>query len=150
MDKNKLLERISALCGRKDISMNTAFIESGVGKNFKSNMKTSRPSLGKLTMLADYFAVPVGYLTGELDSPADPKAETRIIGFVPNEHEQAVLAAYRAHPEMQNAVDRLLGVEKISVYVAAHDSASFDEKIEMEKEKWEQIKNTPDEDERLL
>ena len=49
--------------------MNTAFIESGVGKNFKSNLKTSNPSMGKLTMLAVYFNVPVNYLLGKSPRP---------------------------------------------------------------------------------
>ena len=69
MNKELLLSRIADLCKERNISMNTAFIESGVGKNFKSNLKTSNPSMGKLTMLAVYFNVPVNYLLGKSPRP---------------------------------------------------------------------------------
>ncbi|MBQ8392172.1 MAG: hypothetical protein IJX51_00215 [Clostridia bacterium] len=47
--------------------MHTAFMESGVGKNFKSNLKTANPTLGKITMLSMYFNVSREYLMGESD-----------------------------------------------------------------------------------
>ncbi|MBQ9743604.1 MAG: hypothetical protein IJW19_00585 [Clostridia bacterium] len=47
--------------------MHTAFTESGVGKNFKSNLKTANPTLGKITMLSMYFNVSREYLMGESD-----------------------------------------------------------------------------------
>lgn len=63
MDTDLLIMRIKSLCSDRGITMTTAFIESGVGKNFKSNF----PSVSKknLSLLANYFNVSVEYLTGE-------------------------------------------------------------------------------------
>lgn len=44
MDKELLMERITALCKEKGVNLTTAFEQSGVGKNFRSNLKTSNPS----------------------------------------------------------------------------------------------------------
>ncbi len=62
-----LLARIEQLCKEKGVNKTTAFKESGVGKNFVSNLQTSNPSIQKLTALANYFNVSVAYLTGEED-----------------------------------------------------------------------------------
>ena len=67
MNIDLLLERIKELSENKGISLTAAFIESGVGKNFKSNLKIANPSIGKITMLANYFDVSVDYLLGKTD-----------------------------------------------------------------------------------
>lgn len=65
MNTELLITRIELLCSKKGVNMTTAFIQSGVGKNFKSNL----PSVSKknLNLLANYFGVSVEYLTGEED-----------------------------------------------------------------------------------
>ena len=50
--------------------MTTAFTSSGVGKNFRSNLKTADPSDKNLSLLAKYFGVSVKYLLGEEDEEA--------------------------------------------------------------------------------
>ena len=67
IDKELLLFKIDSLCAERNITRTTAFLESGVGKNFKSNLSSANPSLGKLTMLANYFNVSVEYLKGETE-----------------------------------------------------------------------------------
>lgn len=67
MNKTVLMERIENLCHERGITLNTAFIESGVGKNFKSNLKNANPTMGKITMLSMFFNVSREYLTGESD-----------------------------------------------------------------------------------
>ncbi len=64
-NKDILLKRIEELCKERNITQTTAFLNSGVGKNFKSNMTTSNPSTGKILMLANYFDVSVEYLIGK-------------------------------------------------------------------------------------
>lgn len=65
MNVEKMKDRIKKLCVERGISQTTAFIKSGVGKNFLSNL----PSVSKknLALLAKYFGVSVEYLTGEED-----------------------------------------------------------------------------------
>ncbi len=65
IDTGILLERISRLASSRGKTMNAVFTESGVGKNFKSNLNTSRPSMGKITMLANYFGVTVDELLAD-------------------------------------------------------------------------------------
>lgn len=71
MNKEKLLKIIDSLCDERGISRNAAFIESGVGKNFASNLKKCDASDGKLAQLAIYFGVSVAYLKGE-ETPPNP------------------------------------------------------------------------------
>ena len=66
MDTGLMIKRIELLCAQRSISKKTAFVESGVGKNFEYNLKTSNASKKNLQILAQYFDVPVEYLTGEI------------------------------------------------------------------------------------
>lgn len=70
MNKDLLIERIDKLCKQKGVNMTTAFTSSGVGKNFRSNLKTADPSEKNLSLLAKYFNVSVEYLLGEEDEEA--------------------------------------------------------------------------------
>ncbi len=64
MSNEILLQQITMLCKKKGVNRTTAFVESGVGKNFASNLKTAGASEKNLKLLARYFDVTVGYLLG--------------------------------------------------------------------------------------
>lgn len=154
VNKELLLKRIDELCDSKHIKPHTAFTESGVGKNFRSNLTSSNPSEGKITMLANYFGVSVDYLVGNTNEPAPklkPKAGT---AFFLTEHEAKVLTAYRSQPEMQPAVDKLLGVTEdgvITLSQAAKSSANRKPGYEQKAvAQWEAIENAPETDDDLL
>ena len=67
------------------------------------------PRKGMQVQLAKYFGIPWDYLSGASDNPAlNPITEDHA---VISAHEQKLLAAYRAKPEMQSAVDLLLGLD---------------------------------------
>lgn len=70
-----------------------------------SNMKRDKiSSLSKILKIS-----PVSLITGELE-------EIKNINDIElNNHEKEVITAYRSKPEMQQAVDRLLGVEESKV-----------------------------------
>lgn len=76
IDYNILLERIEKLAVQMQKNMTTVFVESGAGKNFKSNLKTAKPSLGKITLIANYLNTTVDYLTGKTDSPSPVSTAT--------------------------------------------------------------------------
>lgn len=104
----------------------------------------------KLTQIADLLGVTVDYLLGKTDVKTEkPTGEGEL-----TEHEAKVLNAYRNQPEMQIAVDRLLGIyndEYVQLYTAASSKDNRpDEIIKISKEKWEKIKNTPDTDDTLM
>lgn len=67
INKEILIQRIEQLCTERKIKPTVAYTESGAGKNFKSNLSKANPSLGKITVLANYFGVSVEYLTGVSD-----------------------------------------------------------------------------------
>ena len=70
--------------------------------------------------------------------------------FTVSHHEKAVITAYRRNPEMQLAVDRLLGVskdKKITVYKAARsDNGEEDGYIQLTQEQIDRILNAPETD----
>lgn len=76
IDYNILLERIEKLAAQMQKNMTTVFIESGAGKNFKSNLKTAKPSLGKITLIANYLNTTVDYLIGNTDTPSPVSTTT--------------------------------------------------------------------------
>lgn len=85
MNTDLMLQRLKLLCEKKGITMTSAFIESGVGKNFKSNLKTSNPSKKNITILANYFNVPIEYLTGELEQESIQElAKNEMVNWLQN------------------------------------------------------------------
>ncbi len=78
VDVSKLISRIDLLAEEMGKSPNAVYIESGVGKNFKSNLNRANPSAGKITMLANYFGVSVDYLLGKTDTKIKKPAGVRI------------------------------------------------------------------------
>lgn len=144
MDKKLLLQRIERLCQERKITLNVAFTESKVGKNFKSNMNYADPTLGKVSLLADYFGVSVEYLLGE----TDVRKEKSPAGAELSEKHKNLITAYdSAEPLVQSTVDRLLGIEEretITLKIAARGGSGKIEEKQITKEQWEQIKNAAD------
>lgn len=108
--------------------------------------KERLPDIETLINLCNFFNVDANYLLG---LGAKPK---NTINLTP--HESKVMSAYRTQPEMQPAVDRLLGVaddSKIILYAAAKSAENRKPQIiEKSVDKWEEIKATPDTDDELL
>lgn len=73
-----LISRIRSLADEKGLSLTAVFVESGAGKNFKSNLKTAKPTLGKLTLIANYLNTTVEYLLGETDVKEKPVADDEL------------------------------------------------------------------------
>lgn len=67
------------------------------------------PDIEMLMRFADYFSVTVDFLIGH-DTPASPPVSS----FSLTPHEQALIEAYRNHPALCSAVDRLLEVAPLS------------------------------------
>ena len=67
---------------------------------YESNVVTNIP-ISKIQILANFFEVSPAFLTGWNGEKSEEFTN----------HEKNVIKAYRAKPEMQPAVDKLLGVE---------------------------------------
>lgn len=106
-----------------------------------------------LPQIAEFFGVSVEYLLGNesLVKKADVVEES---GWKLTEHEKNVLQAYRLQPEMQPAVDRLLGVradDKVLLYKAAHSDTNHPDGREWkDKSKWQKIEEAPETEDTLL
>lgn len=79
------------------------------------------PGLETLEIIADYFNVDMDYLLGRQDIPRKIDLSDAMLSIENPDasniteltsHEHDVISAYRAHPEMQPAVDKILGVWK--------------------------------------
>lgn len=95
---------------------------------------------GTIKKLADYFNVsPVNFISNDDIIPNN---------VILSSHEKAVITAYRNQPAMQEAVDRLLGVqeeEKIVVFQAARSTDNTPPGYtEVPKSVIEKLENAPD------
>lgn len=130
MDINKLIQNIDLLSAQKGVNKTSALAECGAGKNFISNiMKGSDPSIAKVEQVADYYGVSIDYLLGRTTAP-------ELSMQFQTTKEQQLIAAYKAHPELQLAVDKLLGIDEVTVYAAARSSSDQPpHKVKMSKAK---------------
>ena len=143
------------LCSNKGLSPNAAAKEIGISSGSVTEWKKGRvPHIGTLKKIADYFGVPVSALTEELsDKPATKSSP--FLTTPENEKESRVLFAYRSQPEMQPAVDKLLGISDdgstVTLYTAAKSAENRKPQItQMSKEKWDNIESAPETEEDLI
>lgn len=105
-----IAERIKNFCKATDIQLKDMFIDLNLNKNTMSNMYNgSMIKADSLAKIADYLNCSVDYLMGRtniVNSNITPNQNTQL-----TEHENKILSAYRQNPNMQGAVNRLLGVE---------------------------------------
>ena len=105
-----------------------------------------KPDIETIVRIATHFNVDANYLLG-LDS------KTRTLSSL-TPHETKVMTAYRNQPDMQPAVDKLLGVTEngvITLSQAAKSSANRKPGYEQKPvEKWTAIENAPETDDDLL
>lgn len=106
------------------------------------------PNDTTLKKIADYFGVEVSALTTDTPEPLPTSAKSSPFLATPeNEKESRLLLAYRSQPEMQPAVDRILGITddgNITLYTAAKSSDNIaPQTIEISQKRWEEFMNTP-------
>lgn len=106
-----MVERIRQLCVDRGISLKRLELEAGIGNGVIARWESSSPRADKLLAVAKVLNVSAEYLlTGNENQPTEfgglSVAETSSMRL--SEHEKQVIIAYRSHPDMQEAVDRLL------------------------------------------
>jgi len=133
------------LCNKNGVSPNEVCKGLGLSNATATKWKSGAlPRDTTLTKISEYFGVTVGFFTDGEDAAS-------IVAGNLTEHETNVLLAYRAQPEMQLAVDKLLGVETVRVYMAASSKENHpDTIIDIEKKRWDELKNAPETDDSLL
>lgn len=99
MDAQSFVQNVKKYCDLKGVNQTTAFIESGVGKSFLSNIQNrgSEPSVSKVAQLAKYLGVITSDLLGE-EKPAGNNASG-----LSKEMIEIIELYDKASPEMQAA-----------------------------------------------
>ena len=79
----------------------------------------SRYELGEVDLplrhcikLAKYYNVSLDYITGLIDTPQPLERGKTVQLFGLDPKQQAILTAYKAHPDMQKAVDKILDIQE--------------------------------------
>ena len=100
---NITTERISLLAKKNKVSDQELCRVLGAKKDkiYTWREDRSTPTTDEVAILVQYFNVSADYLLGLTD-----------IQLAANPHEQALLEAYRNHSELQEAVDRVLGIDR--------------------------------------
>lgn len=149
------LERIIELMKQNQCENRDLALHLNLNRQVVTDWKAHRSrSYNKyLPQIAEFFGVSVEYLLGN-ESFAKQVDAGEESGWKLTEHERNVLQAYRLQPEMQPAVDRLLGVkadDKILLYKAAHsDSHHPDGREWKDKSQWQKIEEAPETEDDLL
>lgn len=89
-----------------DLCSKTGISKSRISQYLKGNFKAKQDSL---YLLAKALDVSEAWLMG-YDVSHERKSESQIFSMELTIHEKQVVESYREHPEMQQAVDKLLGV----------------------------------------
>ena len=126
----------------------------GISRQAYANYETGtrEPDINTILKIATFFDVSVDYLIGK---EQEKKTSSKLISgcFTLTPHETAVISAYREQPEMQPAIDKLLGViddDTVTLYSAAYSKDNTpDEIITISKSEWERLKNLPFTDQEL-
>lgn len=96
------------LCAEKNKKPNPVAKELGISSGAVTKWKKERVTPNSVTLhkIANYFEVTTDYLLGKTDE------QTQVSSSDLSAHELKLVYAYRINPEMQQAVDTLLGVAK--------------------------------------
>lgn len=136
------------LCQSKGTTPSAVLRELGMAGGLVTKWKNgATPTKATLKSLARYFEVDVS----EFFAPHTVSTDTSTGELT--EHESLLISKYRAHPELWDAVDRLLQIGKydsLLVYTAAHsDDNRADELMEMNNENWKKIEASSADEEGL-
>ena len=108
-------------------------LASGIGVStgniFDWKSGRSAPKPEAICKIAEYLNCSTDYLLGRTTAP-------ELSMQFQTTKEQQLIAAYKAHPELQLAVDKLLGIDEVTVYAAARSSSDQPpHKVKMSKAK---------------
>lgn len=137
------------LCQSKGTTPSAVLRELGMAGGLVTKWKKgATPTKATLNSLARYFGVDASVFFVPRNVGGSAAAE----GLT--EHEKLLISKYRAHPEMQDAIDKLLQIGKYDsklVYTAAYsDDKRSDEIKEMHNESWKKIEDSSTDKERHI
>lgn len=141
----KSLKRLREQSGLTADQVGAMVGKSGKTVNAWENNR-GQPDAEILIQLCDIYKV---------DNILDEFRDEHTNPFTVSDHEKALIIAYRKKPDMQPAVDRLLGIsddpDTVRLYRAAKSTDDHpDEIVEISRERFQKIKNAPETDDDQL
>lgn len=141
-------DRLKNLRIKKNLSMRRVALDLNMAyTTYVSYEKNERePNSEALIAIADYFDCSIDFLIGRSSQVKMSTLDEQNISLLLSSHEKKVITAYRDKPNMQPAVDKLLGVgdDMVAVAVAARSEDNRPVEITyISKEKLEEIRNAP-------
>lgn len=133
----EMYNKIEKLCTENSTNVTAMCKALNITRAVLSELKSGRTkslSADKVIKIAEYFNVPPSYLTGDTDSKENIFHEKTIPSgtFFPfTDSEVKLVEAYRNHPELQAAVNKLLEIDTsseqpaLSVRVAAKSGSDY-------------------------
>ena len=120
VNSQELANKIKSLAKTKKIAIGKMLSDCNLSVNTLSSMQSGGyyPRLEALAKIADCLGCSVDYLLGRTENPEIGKGSPAL-----SENEKAFINAYRNKPEMQPAVDKLLGIDMPSGINIAEDIA---------------------------
>lgn len=110
-DNNRLIfaKNLNYYLSKANKNQNDLVRDLGITASTVSDWANGKkyPRVDKMQLLADYFGVLKSDLTEDRLNCDEIRTQNE---FHVNDHEKKVIIAYRKRPDMQNAVDTLLGV----------------------------------------
>ena len=137
-------------CLRKSHGLTQGQLAEALGVVFSTismyERKERLPDIETLLSICAFFDVDANYILGFNSKPKNS------LNLTP--HETKVMTAYRNQPDMQPAVDKLLGVTDNGVIVLSQAARSTEHRKpgyeQKPVEKWTAIENAPETDDDLL
>ena len=99
-----MVERIKNLCSNNKTSIKSLERELGFGNGTIRRWNENTPSIERIVAVANYFNVPVAYLTGDVDDPSD-RSKTHCMELVSSKKET---------PTLQPESERIPNYDKLS------------------------------------
>ena len=148
------MNRIAKLREKKELNQTQLGKLVNAAQNTVSNWENGNriPDYETLKVLSNIFNCSIEYIMGDSNEP-NPKRKDIHQNFL-SEIEKQIIIAYRRKPEMQAAVNKLLGIEDpytMTVYkVAESENNSPEGYVPMNQSRWEEMDSKPKTDDDLL
>lgn len=104
------------------------------------------PNSEALIMLADFFDCSIDFLIGRSKQVKMLTLDEQQFNLSLSPHEQQLVSTYRKKPEMQPAIDKILGIDNETIEVLTAARSSNNEPIgskTITKEQLENLRNAP-------
>ena len=120
---------------------------------------SNEPTIDSIIKMSEYFEVSIEEILSIKEKQKNSIPNEAILVLNTSEKisklEQDLIRAYRLQPDIQPAVNRLLGIEEktsttyTATYIAAKSADNHEGIVQIESDRWDEMENTPKTDQDL-